>query len=435
MLIGSADAAVTALTVAAGLSLGIERTLELLKHFMDLANGSLTKDEGSAPLRRAEDAIAAAEASLKAGPVDAPAAPGAATAAAQAPTPAIVRLAADSEASEKYRAPRIPLIPMTPLSEQETGNALFFQLAAAGLGIITAWIFDLQLLAVFARPDNMPAFFPQVDKIFTGLVIGGGSQPIHLLIRFISERKVTADAAPAAGEDENEIAKTRELAKVVSTGNLVTEAKEDQALAWGDVVYAGGVSPGELDTVHKRSGPPNLIIYHHTAMSSVSSFQDVVDEFRVAKKWVTGYHCVVMPDGAIKPFCRWDRNGSHALGRNDRSLGIAFHGNFHTSPDDKYSNADGRYGNQKPTEAQLHAGARVIALWLSLYPDIKPEFEHCVLPHRKAMADPKHTVCPGSNFPEKDFEKLVTQYYDAWSHSKAAQAGVAEFKKLQYVYA
>src|SRR5262249_13637215 len=159
--------------------------------------------------------------------------------------------------------------------------------------------------------------------------------------------------------------------------------------------------------------------------------------FRLNKKWITGYHCVVMPDGAIKPFCRWDRYGNHAQGLNDRSLGIAFHGNFHTKADDKFSNADGRYGNQKPTEAQLHSGARVVALWLSLYPDIlgpdKTNFQRPILPHHKAM--PNHTVCPGSNFPEDAFEALLRQYYEAWSHSQLAQDGVKEFKQLKYVYA
>ncbi|HZE10199.1 MAG TPA: peptidoglycan recognition family protein [Burkholderiales bacterium] len=427
-----ADDVLTALTVAAGVSLGVERSLELLKHFMDLANGSLNADERSAPLKQAEEAIAKAEAALKADPGDA-VAPKPLPAAGRAPQAAgPARSVADSEASEKYPPPQIPLIPMAALLTQDTANTLFFQFAAAGLGILAAWAFDLQLLHVLARPDNAHAFFPVVDKIFTGLVIGGGSQPIHVLIRFLSERKITVEAAQAA-EGEGEVEKTKALAKVITSRSLVTEAKEEQPFAWVDVVYTGGVSPGELENVHKRSGPPNLIVYHHTAMSSVSSFQAVIDEFRISKKWITGYHCVIMPDGAIKPFCRWDRYGNHAQGLNDRSLGIAFHGNFHTKADDKFSNADGRYGNQKPTEAQLHAGARVISLWVSLYPDIKLDFEHSILPHREAM--PRHTVCPGSNFPIDPFKTLITQYHDAWSHSQAALDGVAAFRKLALVYA
>src|SRR5262249_28004839 len=160
---------------------------------MDLANGSLNADERNAPLAQAAQAIAKAEDALNA----APAAALSAAPPQRAQTAVLRVLQADSEASEKYPPPRIPLVPMTPLSTQETSSALFFQFAAAGLGILAAWAFNLQLLDVFAHPDPVPAFFPVLDKIFTGLVIGGGSQPVHLLIRFITERKVAPEAAPA----------------------------------------------------------------------------------------------------------------------------------------------------------------------------------------------------------------------------------------------
>jgi hypothetical protein len=48
---------ITTLTIAAGLALGIERTLELLKHFIDSSNGSLGEGEQQGLISRAEQAI------------------------------------------------------------------------------------------------------------------------------------------------------------------------------------------------------------------------------------------------------------------------------------------------------------------------------------------------------------------------------------------
>jgi N-acetyl-anhydromuramyl-L-alanine amidase AmpD len=202
---------------------------------------------------------------------------------------------------------------------------------------------------------------------------------------------------------------------------------------WQPVAYSGGVKPESLEFTHLRGAEPDLIVYHHTAMSSKVPFQGVVDEFLVNKGWQTGYHCVVMPDGAIKPFCRWDRTGNHAQGLNHRSLGLAFHGNFHTLNNDRYSNFDGRFGFQKPTTAQLDAGARVVALWVHLYSTIDLDFASDILPHKTAM--PGHTVCPGSNFPHEEFQEKVRFYHERWTRSAVAQQQIALFKQNPYVYA
>lgn len=427
----------TTLTIAAGLALGIERTLELLKHFMDLANGSLGKAERKDVIGRAEQAIADAKEALSEGFAHKPVVsvfagmPSAQSAEKEKPK----LNASDFEASEKYPPPPIPVIPPTPISPLTTGYQLFFLMAASGLGMISAQVFQIRLLAVLTAAADMPTEhslpFIFLDIIFTGLVIGGGSQPIHELIRFITERKVDLGKEEAAVVKEN--AKFKALDTVVSTSSLVEEKKEQSPFQWKDIVYHGGVNPESLKNTHLRPGPPNLVVFHHTAMSSAASFQDVVDEFLVNKKWLTGYNCVIMPDGEIKPFCPWSRAGNHAMGHNARSLGLSFHGNFHTDPSDHYSNADGRFGNQQPTEAQLHAGARVVALWIYLYPDIKLDFEHNILAHKEVM--PGHTVCPGSNFKYDEFKQLIRQYYDAWATSPVAQQQISAFKKLDYVYA
>ena len=59
------------------------------------------------------------------------------------------------------------------------------------------------------------------------------------------------------------------------------------------------------------------------------------------KGWLTGYHCVVVKDGSIHPFCRWDRYGNHAKGHNLTSLGIAFNGNFETEISETYLTFEG----------------------------------------------------------------------------------------------
>lgn len=424
----------TTLTIAAGLALGIERTLELLKHLMDFANGTLGKSERKDVIECADKAIADAKEALSEQFVHKPVASAFTGNSEQNTEKDKPNLnASDFEASEKHPPPSIPVIPPTPFSPLTTGYQLFFLMAASGLGIICAQAFQIHLLAVLMAAAQMPAAqtwdFILFDIIFTGLVIGGGSQPVHELIRFITERKVSLGNKEAEVIKEN--AKFKALDTVVSTSSLVEEKKEPNPLQWKDIVYNGGVNPGSLQNAHLRPGSPNLVVYHHTAMSSTASFQDVIDEFLVNKKWLTGYNCVIMPDGEIKPFCRWDRYGNHAQGHNGRSLGLSFHGNFHTDPKDNYSNADGRFGNQQPTEAQLHAGARVVALWIYLYPDIKLDFERSILAHKEIM--PGHTVCPGSNFKYDEFKQLIRQYCDVWRSSPLAQQKIDEFKKLEYI--
>lgn len=438
----NADLVVTTLTIAAGLALGIERSLEVLKHLVDAANKKMQNAVPADTLRVAEEKLKIAEARINSATNSSLAGVMIGQQLAQEVEQAAVvePTVADSEASEKYPPPPIKIIRQSPLSPVTSANALFYQLAAAGSGIFLAWYFDIYLLGLLLSENGMldlgqPKTLHEIgfyimDVIVTGLVIGGGSQPIHLLIRFISERKVSVQKT----EESVEIIQSKTLGETLAKGNLLREKKEPSPLAWFDISYRGGVNPESLETVHIRPSNPNLIVYHHTAMSSSASFQKIVDEFLKTKKWLTGYHCVIMPDGVIKPFCRWDRYGNHAKGKNARSLGISFHGNFHTDPADKYSNADGRFGNQQPTEAQLHAGARVVALWVALYDDIKLDFDKCIKPHKKVMKE-GYTVCPGSNFKYKEFEDLIQKYHDTWDSSETAQTGINKMKEQPFIYA
>lgn len=452
----SAEIVITTLTIAGGLALGVERSLEMIKHLLNIANRRLQNTIPKNAITTAQEALRNAEKHLEQETqrlveVEANYSARSATVASATinqqlsknfiatDAPQTDASIADAGAPERYFPPPIQIIQQTRLSPVTCTNALFYQLVAASLGIFLVEYFNLHLLALLLSENGIPEIAPQsfqgvvfyiADMIFSGLVIGGGSQPIHLVLRFITERKlpVTND------EQADEVIQEKALSETLAKGAMLREQKEERPFQWIDIPYRGGVNPETLERVHIRPSNPNLIVYHHTAMSSSTSFQDIVDEFLVTKKWLTGYNCVIMPDGAIKWFCRLDRYGNHAKGRNARSLGISFHGNFHTGAGDKYSNADGRYGNQQPTEAQLHAGARVVALWVALYKDIALDFERCIKPHKEVMPS-GYTVCPGSGFKYKEFESLIEKYHAAWSHSDEAQEGIAQFKQLKYVYA
>lgn len=425
---------ITALTVAAALSLVVERILEVVKHFRDEANAGVDKarvtkssdlsiKQASELIDRMSEVLLAYEQAKD------------------------VKALRQSEIERMTKAP-----PQTP--KEDRGNEpddidfeqhsnvtvvaatvypvgtaqamLVLSLFGAGLGIMLAEMLNLTLVSLFVN-SQVPHW---ADILLTGIVIGGGSQPIHVLLRFLTTRKMPA--APETEESREAPAQRAPDSATLPLQPAAPLAPIDDSY-WQTIAYNGGVNPQTLEQHHLRPQEPNLIVYHHTAMASSVPFQGIVDEFLVNKRWLTGYHCVIMPNGAIQSFCRWDRYGSHAKGLNERSLGIAFHGNFHTLANDQYSNHDGRFGYQKPTAVQLDAGARVVALWIHLYPDIQLDFDTDILPHKVAM--PGHTVCPGSNFPHEEFKNKIAFYFHKWETSRTAQQQIVLFKQKPFIYA
>ena len=77
----------------------------------------------------------------------------------------------------------------------------------------------------------------------------------------------------------------------------------------------------------------------------------------------------------------WNVQGAHTKGHNEDSLGICFVGNFDYN---------------KPPDAQLIAGARIISLWMKLY-NIKIDD---IYGHR----DFSTKTCPGKLFNFKDLK-------------------------------
>ena len=422
-----------ALTIAASSSLLVERLLEMLKQMLSYESRTsrqTRKDEKrEIEYKKANETLAKIRKSLEEydeskdenklqvrGVPD--------ESAQEAEDDTIDKEGQPEENFERYSP--VIILPASPQTLNELQIKVFLMLMASGLGIAMAEMFNLRLLALFLSNVKVPHL---LDVMFSGIVIGGGSQPIHALIRFLTTRKI-----PEFTPETKQVSKIDPIKKTEKQATLdeQPEVLDDEQANWLPISYHGGVNPSSLENRNHRTTNPTLVVFHHTAMSSNLSFQDVVDEFLVNKKWSTGYHCVIMPNGNIRPFCRWDRRGNHAKGLNTHSLGVAFHGNFHTLENDQYSNYDGRFGNQKPTPLQLDSGARLVALWVNLYEGIELDFKKDILAHKEAI--PGHTVCPGSNFPYIEFEKRVAFFCEAWEKSDAVQKQIESFKKKPFLY-
>lgn len=424
------QAVIEPLSAALGLSLGVERIVELFKNFLEPWIGA----EYTRKVTPVEEIKKQAEQLQER-----------------------LEAAADGHAKAWDEQAGTATVLFRPATDPDHGavfRALILQLLGFAAGILLARIFHVQLFQALvghlpvAHGEAPRVVGVSLDYVLTGLFIGGGSAPAHLLVRFITERKITvpkaevaAKAAPAAAAPATAAPMTLVAAAAAPAGGgapaIVLAPPDAAAEEWPDFRYEGGVDRDLLESVHHRSGDPNQIVFHHTAMSMRTTFQDVVNVIKSrtdsnGRHWLTGYHCVVLGDGSINPFCRWDRLGTHAAGVNDRSLGLAFNGNFENDPRVPFSNPTGRYGPLRPTDVQLRSGAKVVALWSFLYPEITIDFDRKILPHTKIPKANK--PCPGSQFPEDDFRKLVEHYRERWTRSAYIQDRIASFRLKPYLY-
>ena len=441
------SAVIIPLSVAAALALAVERLLEVARHLSEPflgARGTRKMPEIESSNRAFDDLVKridkakadeAAELRAEAGNQERQNLLGvvrkeqhAADVNAQEREQALNRLKAmesETEWGERYDGATVLVVPATDPDDGKTLRAFVLQILGFAAGIILARMFDVQLFSALLMEQS--ATFPvAMDYLITGLLIGGGSKPVHLLLRFITQRKVIVGHESRPTEETEAEPMPSPVTPVVST--QAPPAAGTGAHDWVDIAYKGGVDRDSLESVHRRQHNPNMIVYHHTAMSSNSTFQDVVQVIK-DRGWSTGYNCVIMPSGEIKPFCRWDRYGNHAAGHNRNSLGIAFHGNFETDPNVPFSNVDGRLGLPRPTEAQIRAGARVVALWTILY-NIDIDFENTIVPHNTIAAK----ACPGGNFAYEEFEKWVVYFSESWEKSAYARQRIEAFKNKPYLY-
>jgi N-acetylmuramoyl-L-alanine amidase-like protein len=341
------------------------------------------------------------------------------------------------EPCEKVPGSTVLVVPATDPDDGTTMRAFILHLVGFALGIGAAraagiHLFDALWNGVAGGTGLAVAFPAPLDYVLTGLFIGGGSAQMHLLLDFVSQRKVPAEVAAVAAAEAQGMDAAPAVAAPLAAPAIVVSPTGGGADDWVDIPYDGGVDVDVLEGIHRRPGPPDLIVYHHTAMNSASRFEDVVRVIKnrvdEGKHWVTGYHCVVTADGVAHPFCRWDRYGNHVAGYNRRSLGISFNGNFETNPSVPYANPDGRYGAPRPTEEQLRTGARVVALWSLVY-KIDLDFTRTVRAHR----DLAQKSCPGSMFPAQEFRRLVIYYRSTWEKSPRAMDRIEAFKLKPYL--
>ena len=322
------------------------------------------------------------------------------------------------EFDEKFYQPTVIVDHLEAPDAEQRARVFWLQIIGAVSGIIICHFSELGIFKYFV--DGVSH---QLDWILTGILIGGGSQPIHTLIKFVQSRK-TADLSVS---NESEV-QTEEQEETKTEQKQPPAKEKEQAVPVIDIKYRGGVDRDKLENIHLRKDNPDLIIYHHTAMHSDTTFADVVKVIK-DRGWSTGYNCVVLKDGSIHPFCRWDRYGNHAKGYNRRSLGIALNGNFETNPNVPFANVDGKYGINTPTDEQLRSLCKVVALWCHLY-DIPLNFDDSIIPHNKVAVK----ACPGSNFPYDEFQKQVTTLYEKWKSLPQAQEELAHYEKKPYLY-
>ena len=129
----------------------------------------------------------------------------------------------------------------------------------------------------------------------------------------------------------------------------------------------------------------DTIVIHHAAMPPATSRSDIHD-LHLSNGWAgIGYHKVILADGTVEDGRPLGTVGAHALGANQRSVGIVLVGNFNLQP---------------PPEVQLSAAVRVTRDLMRQY-GVGPDN---VLPHRGVT---KGTVCPGLLFPWEDFARQI----------------------------
>ena len=335
----------------------------------------------------------------------------------------------DGEWKEQFSPTTVLVEPATDPDNGTVMKTLILQLLGLSAGIIAAHYSGIQLFNSFLKVLNQSMIPHWLDFLLTGLLIGGGSTPMHILVRFVTEHKIVL-----AEEEISEKKEKSDQEPVATSPVVISPPPMKEDALWIDIPYYGGVDREKLDYLHIREKNPEMIIVHHTAMRSDCIFEDIVKVIKdhtdsKGNHWLTGYNCVVMSDGSIHPFCRWDRFGNHTSGYNSRSLGIALNGNFELNPTIPYSNADGKYGLTRPSEIQIKNTARVVVLWSFLY-DIPIDFDKKIVPHKKISSKP----CPGSGFPYDEFYRWVEFFHRKWQNSGEIQEKIEAFKLKPYLY-
>lgn len=123
----------------------------------------------------------------------------------------------------------------------------------------------------------------------------------------------------------------------------------------------------------KQLDKVDLLVVHHTESHDVPI--EEVNAWHKNNGWVgCGYHYLIRASGSIEKGRPDNKMGAHALGYNDRSLGISLCGDFTNVP---------------PMPGQMDALEDLLTALRAQYPDAK------VVRHRDLCP----TSCPGNSFP------------------------------------
>ncbi|GBE26586.1 N-acetylmuramoyl-L-alanine amidase [bacterium BMS3Bbin03] len=288
---------------------------------------------------------------------------------------------------------------------------LILQAIGIVLGVLLCWKGNLRIFEMMGFAQGQIA--PWIDILLSGILISGGSQPIHDLINFLQKARENARAQALPPSKESDMP--------LQPGANVNEFKK--------MTYAGGIYPNRSGHGLRKKNP-SYIIVHHSATKNTVTFEEIV-AIEKERKLDPSYHCVVTFDGQLHPYCRWDSVGYHIKRSNKisngNSLGICFVGNFSTDPETPENNSTGKFGPDTPSEAQIINAAKMIALWSKIYRI--PEKN--IVRHRDVKKG--HTDCPGNNFP---FDKLLTgvkKEISILENMPRFTAFVEEFRKKDYV--
>ncbi len=334
-------------------------------------------------------------------------------------------------ANNKSSAFRFGIKSLPSIDEAVVLKEFWLQMAGFAIALTICHYSKLSIWPFFEWLQNANKPFHSLDSnsswiasIITAIVIGAGSKPIHFLMTFLIERKFTTPTTDSTSKEVVTIQdKENNPVFIPDTPHLHLKSIEELI----GFQYDGGDRPNRLEHTHIRNKKIDMLVYHHTTLHSNASFQELVREFD-HKGWLTGYHAVVFADGSIRVLCRWDRIGNHAVGYNSHSLGLAFQGCFETNAKIPNSNVNGKLGIDSPTDLQLQAGARVLALWAHLH-SVPIDFQKNIIPHNAIAAK----ACPGSGFPIDGFTKLVASYFDAWQNESWFQESLQAFRKKAMV--
>lgn len=181
------------LAIVAGLALAVERIIEAVKHIMDSQTPSSRLDVLEEAMKVVSDGIKdardAVDSARKGLPIN-----------LQATESNCVQTDEPVVRQPLMQIEGIHILPTTPRNLDSARRLLFYQLFAAGLGILFAGLFNVHLFYAFFHEAFAPSvdqFFqqwPLVDEIMTGIIIGGGSQPVHLVIGYLTQRRRTLGA-------------------------------------------------------------------------------------------------------------------------------------------------------------------------------------------------------------------------------------------------